>query len=304
MSAYRRDIERAWGRVRSVPSTVIGTRGGMVEYAENGSGLPVLLCHGILGSHVEGIGMVRTYVGDGVRCIAPSRMGYFGSSLDDGDSVATQADRFADLLDALAVDRALVVGYSAGGPSAISFALRHPHRVVALILAASALPGAKRFPDALRPFMRAIFASDRLFWVLNRVAPKLSTRMFGVPKGYRPTPEEAMTIRSVGESVFPHAPRAEGATFDMFIGNPSPDAMPLEEVQAPTLFVHAADDSFAPYENAVRAARRVPGARLVTIDHGGHLFLGAEDHVRSEIAAFLSEHAAGRVNVSVGTEEA
>ena len=64
---------------------------------------------------------------------------------------------------------------------------------------------------------------------------------------------------------------------------------PLERLGVPTLLVHAADDSLARYDNAVKAAARIRGSRLVTIDNGGHLFLGNEAHVRREIAAFIHE---------------
>lgn len=36
-------------------------------------------------------------------------------------------------------------------------------------------------------------------------------------------------------------------------------------------------------------ADRIPGAKLVTIDSGGHMLLGQEERVRSEIVAFLKE---------------
>jgi pimeloyl-ACP methyl ester carboxylesterase len=44
----------------------------------------------------------------------------------------------------------------------------------------------------------------------------------------------------------------------------------------------------APYAFATRAARRIPNARLVTIERGGHLFLGNDDKVREEIRAFIT----------------
>jgi hypothetical protein len=34
-------------------------------------------------------------------------------------------------------------------------------------------------------------------------------------------------------------------------------------------------------------AARIPGARLVTVQRGGHLYLGAEARVRQEVAAFI-----------------
>lgn len=41
------------------------------------------------------------------------------------------------------------------------------------------------------------------------------------------------------------------------------------------------------HENAIAAAARIPGARLATIEQGGHLFLGAQSEVREEIRHFL-----------------
>jgi pimeloyl-ACP methyl ester carboxylesterase len=71
----------------------------------------------------------------GFRVIGPSRFGYFGSSLPDGATPAGQADAYALLLGHLGVGRVVVLGFSAGGGSLLEFGLRHPDRVIALILA-------------------------------------------------------------------------------------------------------------------------------------------------------------------------
>ena len=49
-------------------------------------------------------------------------------------SPEAQADAHACLLDALGIPNAAVVGVSAGGPSAMQFAIRHPQRTAALVL--------------------------------------------------------------------------------------------------------------------------------------------------------------------------
>jgi 3-oxoadipate enol-lactonase len=49
------------------------------------------------------------------------------------------ADEVRDLLDALGVDRAILCGYSMGGPVALEFGLRHPERCAGLVLQATAL---------------------------------------------------------------------------------------------------------------------------------------------------------------------
>lgn len=67
------------------------------------------MSHGVMGAHPQGLGMVTTYYGPAFA-IAPSRFGYFGSSLPADATPAMQADIYAELLDDLGVERAVVVG--------------------------------------------------------------------------------------------------------------------------------------------------------------------------------------------------
>jgi len=57
---------------------------------------------------------------------------------------------------------------------------------------------------------------------------------------------------------------------------------------APTLIVHAKDDPLVAYDAARRAASRVPGARLASVERGGHLILGNGQAVGREVTAFLA----------------
>jgi pimeloyl-ACP methyl ester carboxylesterase len=130
--------------------------------------------------------------------------------------------------------------------------------------------------------------TDRVFWALNTFTPRL-LRGFaaGLSNGYVPSPAEETTIRAVMEALFPINPRRKGAVFDTIVSEPDVDSYPLERIAVPTLMVHAADDTLARYQTVPPAARRIPGARLLTIERGGHLLLGAEARVRAEIAGFL-----------------
>ena len=136
---FHADMARAHRRVESVPSEIVETPHGVVEYATEGNGDPVLVSHGIWGSHVEGLGLGRTYLGEGFRAVSPSRFGYFRSDLSADASPALQADVYVSLLDHLGIERTIAVGFSAGGPSVIQLALRHPDRVSTLLLMSSAL---------------------------------------------------------------------------------------------------------------------------------------------------------------------
>ena len=76
----------------------------------------------------------------------------------------------------------------------------------------------------------------------------------------------------------------------MFVSNAEINTgYPLEEITVPVLIVNAVDDPLTLYVNARSMAERIPGAKLVTIESGGHMLLGNEEKIRSEIVAFLEE---------------
>jgi len=83
--------------------------------------------------------------------IAPSRFGYFGSTLPEGATPANQADAYALLLDHLGVDRPVVIGFSAGSGSILEFAQRHRQRVIGLVLACCRLGGGVNVGKAFAP---------------------------------------------------------------------------------------------------------------------------------------------------------
>ena len=152
MSTYRQDMRRAWDRINSFPTQRLDSRFGTIEYADDGAGMPLLVSHGVLGCHVDSVNTSWACLyGRGFRIIAPSRFGYFGSTLPDGATPADQADAYALLLEHLGVDRAVVIGFSAGSGSILEFARRHPQRVIGLILACCRLGGGVTVGRAFAP---------------------------------------------------------------------------------------------------------------------------------------------------------
>jgi pimeloyl-ACP methyl ester carboxylesterase len=281
---YRRDLSAARARLAAVERHVIATPWGAVEYAERGSGNPVLVVHGIFHNCVGGLLTVRDF--SVRRFIAPSRFGYLGSSLPPNATPAAQADAFAALLDALDIDQIDVIGESAGATSALQLALRHPERVKHLAVLVGNLPGS---PTAVvQPSFAKLFNRQFPLWVLRAFAPSMMVRLVaGVPKGFAMSSEDARSVTEFIDSLFPVSP--EGVDFDAFVSNADVNDYNLEAINVPTLIVHTKDDQVASHEASQRAAERICGARLVSLESGGHLMLGQTQIIRNELENFFAE---------------
>ncbi len=134
LTFYASDVWSARERVAS-GSVVIQTPQGLLEYAEKGEGLPIMILHGAGGGYDQGLLLGEMILGDGYRLIAPSRFGYLGTPIPEDNSLEAQADALVSLLDHLAVERVAVVAVSAGGPAALYFSLRHPERTAGQVMA-------------------------------------------------------------------------------------------------------------------------------------------------------------------------
>jgi pimeloyl-ACP methyl ester carboxylesterase len=80
----------------------------------------------------------------------------------------------------------------------------------------------------------------------------------------------------------------EGFNFDLFVSNADVNSYNLEAIRVPTLIVHTKDDQLASHEASQRAAERVPGARFISLESGGHLMLGQQQKVRDELVDFFA----------------
>jgi pimeloyl-ACP methyl ester carboxylesterase len=283
---YRRDLNAARARLSAVERHVISTRWGAVEYAERGYGDPVLVVHGIFHNCVGGLLSVRHLFLDR-RVISPSRFGYLGSSMPQPNATpATQADVFATLLDALDIGQVDVIGLSAGATSALQLALRHPQKVKHLALLVGNLPGS---PTAVvQPSWTKRVNRQPIMWALRTFAPSTMARLVAaVPKGFAMTSEDAQFVNEFIESLFPVRP--EGLDFDLYISNADVNDYNLEALSVPTLIVHTKDDQLASHEASRRAAERIPDARFVSLESGGHLMLGQTEIIRNELTDFFAE---------------
>lgn len=286
---YRRDMAAARARLDAVPRQSVATKLGVIEYAESGTGNPVLVSHGIFNGCDGGLLAVGDIV-VGRRVIAPSRFGYLGSTLPRGATAADQADAFASLLDHLDISRTDVIGISAGTTAALQFALRHPDRVKHLVVSSGNLPGN---PTAVAPppWARLLY-TDWAMWAMKRFARHRVERIMGVPDGFPRNEAQARAVAELLDSIFPMRLRAAGGTFDAYVSNPSVNDLPLENLTAPTLLIHAKDDPLCAFSASEQAARRIPRCVFVALESGGHLGLGQTERTRAEFDAFLAAPAA------------
>jgi len=298
-SGYRRDLRAARERI-STGSRVVETPGGPIEYAVAGDGPTILVVHGAGGGFDQGLDASAPLVESGFRVVAMSRFGYLRTPLPADASPAAQADAHARLLDALDIHRAAVFGFSAGAPSAMQFALRHPARVTALVLLVPAaypahieqrLEGAApaQTPAAAKWLLDKALTSDFLFWAAPRVAPRVMSQvLLGTPAAalQNASTDEQLRLRDVRDHLLPISRRRLGLLNDGAI-TPFLPRYELERMAVPTLIISVADDLYGTYEGARYSAEHIPGARFVSIASGGHLWVGHHKEVTAEIIGFL-----------------
>jgi 2-hydroxy-6-oxonona-2,4-dienedioate hydrolase len=275
------------------------TSAGPIEYAESGSGFPALVIHGAGGGYDQGLLVGRT-LPSGFRVIAPSRFGYLGTPLPADPSPPAQADAHVALLEELHVDRAVVVGISAGAPSAVELAVRHPARVHALVLLVPRGYAPERTGELQETFSNSavlnviMSGADFGYWTALHVARRSVVQFLGVPPDVeaRAAPSERARVDEIMRSVLPISRRVAGIRGDSVKLQPSQ----LERITAPTLIVTTRDDLYATLPAAQFMADRINGARLVALDDGGHLFVGRQAEVDRVVGDFLREHAAEGVS--------
>ncbi|MFJ5233650.1 alpha/beta fold hydrolase [Kitasatospora sp. NPDC088391] len=106
---------------------------------ENGTGTPLVLLHAYpLSARMWEAQLERVPgpAGDDARVVAPDQFGFGAAPLDDRPhTLDDAADRVADLLDRLDLERAVLGGLSMGGYVAMAFARRYPERLAGLVLA-------------------------------------------------------------------------------------------------------------------------------------------------------------------------
>jgi pimeloyl-ACP methyl ester carboxylesterase len=163
----------------------IELHGRRVVYRIAGSGPPIVLIHGMLNSssHWQSVALnlARDYT-----VIAPDLIGHGDSAAPRGDySLGAHAASIRDLLAAVGIERATVVGHSLGGGVAMQFFYQFPQRVERLVLISSGGLGQEVSPmlrTAALPGMSLLLSAtiqERVLQALRRAGRNLRERGVG-----------------------------------------------------------------------------------------------------------------------------
>lgn len=298
------------------------TARGPVEYAMVGRGPVVLLLHGGAGGFDQAVVMGEDLgIPSAFTLLAPSRVGYLGTPLETGKTPEEGADAMAALLDALEVSDVAVLGISGGGPTALQFTLRHPHRVRALVMMV-AISGRHTQPERTTKGIGRLLFYDSGMWLVDfacwlmfvqvaRFRPSLAAKwMFKASETLDAAaikarvaqvmkhPHQIAWISMLWAHLLPLSARKVGLDNDLKQFAQIP-VYPLERITCPTLVIHGRLDGNVPFEHAQFVADTVPQAELFVVEGAGHLIWLSEhaERVRSKTMDFLRAHDQHRIDV-------
>ena len=256
----------------------IENQGANIYWDEQGEGLPVLLIMGL--GYASGMWhRVRPALAQRFRTLAFDNRGVGLSDVPSGPySIATMAADAASVLDAAGVASAHVFGVSMGGMIAQEFALQFPARTRSLILGCTSPGGSS-----------AVRADSKVIDILlvRGITPE-QARTAILPYIY----DESTPPAVIDEDVNLRRnwlPSPQGYTAQLQAIRAWEAYSRIDQIAAPTLIIHGRSDALIPPGNAELIARRIPGAKLVLLEHASHMFLTDQAAAaEKEILGFLA----------------
>ena len=170
------------------------------------------------------------------------------------------------VLDAIGVDRAVVVGLSVGGRDALQLAAWYPERAAGVVAIGAALPwpmppGFDETRDAYEGWGKA----NRHYWLADYRGwvEFFMSQVFTEPHSTKPHEDGvAWGLDTTAETLLLTVPAvAEPGAADA-------EAI-CRQIRCPVLIVHGDQDGIVPYDTGVALARWT-GGQMVTIHGGGH----------------------------------
>lgn len=261
-----------------------------MHYQFAGSGRPLLLLHGLVGSGRnwrQNIGFLSRQAS--VYAIDLFNMGESERVPGLDASLEATADRLVATMDVLGLDTADVAAHSHGGAVAMTLAARHPERVQKLILFAPANP----FCDAGRQLIR--FYNTRIGKWFAGVIPILPRilhvtalgRMYGDPARVAAGTLETYTDGMKLPGTVDHVLRIVAGWYDdMQILRSAVTSL----AQKPALFIWGDRDRAVTLPSGEQLQRMMPMSKLMVIPGAGHLpFAEMPDECNAAMAEWLAQ---------------
>ena len=180
-----------------------------------------------------------------------------------------QPEILIQLMDALEIERAVLVGNSAGGTVAVQTALQYPNRVLGLVLVDAAIySGGSPLPEWMRPLLDTP-QGQRLGLLLTRSIQTRGEQLLNLA-WHAPT----MITESVRDG-YRKPLSVEGWDRALWELTKSSHSMSLRErlpeLSLPVLVITGDDDRIVPTEESVQLAKDIPNAELVILPACGHV---------------------------------
>jgi non-heme chloroperoxidase len=252
------------GTVRSVTTG----DGAQLHTVRAGSGPPVLLVHGLTASSEDWGPVAERLVDQGLEVVAVDQRGHGRSTLGRAPFSPRQlGDDLAQVIEALDLDRLVVVGHSMGGMAALSLAVGHPgllaDRVVGLVLVSTTARIA-----GLRNRLSIPIAAQ-----LPATVPAAlndSTLVLGAVALSAVGPHPSLNLLRQSVSSYTRCPEAtrQKATAGLAGFDVSGQ---ISAISVPTLVLSGRHDLLVPFHDSEQIAASIPGAVLVPIEGAGHL---------------------------------
>jgi len=209
------------------------------------------------------------------------------SEMPDAEySMAMFADDAAGLLDALNIERAHILGASMGGMIALEFGLRHPGRVITLIVCCTAAGGQDMVlpqPEVLQTLARVEGLTPEE--VVRKNWPLSYTQSF--IENNRDWLEDKLVV----DAKYTPPPFAFKRQMAAAMVHDVHDR--LSEITRPTLVMTGGADILIPPENSDIIAADVPGSVLKKYEGVGHAFMTeSREAVVGDMFEFLQRHPA------------
>ena len=241
-----------------------------------GTGSPVVLLHG--GGIDSASFTYRCIIGplaEERHVFAPDWPGYGHSDKPDlGYAMGFYVDFLGQLMDALGLERASLVGISMGGGAALGFALHSPQRVEKLVLVDSYGLGSQVPWGRLGYLLvRAPLLNELMYALLRRSRTMIRWSLYGLVYDRRTVSEEMIeeTGRLLEDPQAGRAWRSFQKNEVGWSGLRTDFSDQLSGLMMPTLLVHGAHDRAVPVAWARRAQDRIRDCELRVFSECGHL---------------------------------